>query len=531
MTSRNPTEYDRFCPGEEHIKISAAVCWGRRRANYPKCPSCPFNEEGKREGQAQKSVDTAGRSTESEPEHLESLFQADEIRGLWPDPLNVEATWRIGTAAAQFLKSELRGYDRSQQERATVLVGRDMHKSSPDLADALIDGLRGAGAPVIDLGMIDTPQLYFAVNHLTCCGGIQVTAGAQSPPANGFKIVGLRGRPVGIDTGLTNICKIAQNSRRRPGNPLAELSTLDLREPYIQFIRGFIRPNRTAFSVDRPLKIVVDAANGMAGRWFPLLFGEEDWLQISRINFEHNGEFLHGPNPLLPSNLTQLKDRCARVRSDLGLCFDGDAARCMVIDDTGQVVRPDLLTALLAGYLLKQFPGSTMLYDVRCSRIVPETIRAAGGSPRRERCGQTFIKKAMYEAKALFGGQLSGYLYFQDNGYCESPMIAFAYLVNLLADTGKPLGELLAPLRKYAHSGERKFYCPRAPTIIEELAARYEKARIDYLDGITVQHDNWWFNLRPVAAEGLCLLNLEAEDDDLMRRKLDELTPLLGTPA
>ncbi|GMU24317.1 MAG: phosphomannomutase/phosphoglucomutase [Phycisphaerae bacterium] len=524
--------YSRYCPGEEKIKISDAVCTGRRRANFPKCKGCQFNDE-EREGAAANLAGGERSAIEIEKlkrERIASIFKAYDVRGLYPDELDPELAWRIGMATAQFLRAELRGYERGRVEKSTVIVGRDMRKSSPALTEALTDGLRAGGSPVIEIGMVDTPQLYFAVNHLTCCGGVQVTASHNPAQYNGFKICGEKGRPISADTGLSKICKIAQNTQRSGTTQMAGMQQADLSEQYKQFVRSFLEPPR-GFNLDRPLKVVVDASNGMAGRWFSILFSDIEWIEITRLNFEHNGSFIHDPNPLVEANLTQLRDRMTRSRAAFGVCFDGDADRCIFVDREGGIVSADLMTALLASHFLRQAPGASIVYDLRSSRVVAEEIRKAGGTPRRERCGHTFLKKAMADTKAVFGGELSGHYYYRDNAWCDSAMITFTHIVNLLNETGKPLQELVAPLRRYAHSGERNFHNEDKLATMERLAERYADAEIDNLDGITVQYPDWWFNVRVSNTEPLLRLNLEASTEEQMKQKLEELYPLLGTPV
>jgi len=512
-------DYYRYCPGEERARISDAVCRGRRRTSFPKCKGCPFNDDEKA-AQARSAASATVRGREK-VEMLEKVFKAYDIRATVPDPLDADVAWRIGAATAQFLRSQLRGPDWTSGRGATIAVGRDMRRSSPELCGAFIEGARSVGVNVIDVGMIDTSQIYFAVNHLRTCGGVQTTASHNPPNYNGFKICGQKGRPVGADTGLGEICKIAKGLSQGPAPAEGSLEHVDLAEPYKQFVRQYLR-------VTRKLRIVVDASNGMAGRWFPILFGDVDALEIHPLNFEHNGDFVHDPNPLIPANLEQLRDKVRRAGADLGVCFDGDADRCVFVDEQGQMIRPDLLTALLAPTFLQEAPGSTVVYDLRSSRIVPETIRAAGGIPRRERVGHAFMKKALSDSRGVFGGELSGHFYFRDNWFCDSGMLAFVHVVNVVSQRERPMSELIAPLKKYAGSGERNFVNDDKEGTFKELARKYADARIDFLDGITVQYPEWWFNVRASNTEPLLRLNVEADTPERLEQKLAELTPLLG---
>jgi len=490
---QDTNDYYRFCPGEEHIRISDAICLGRRRAAFPKCRGCQFNDDEKaqRELAGHKQARAAG--PEEDLAMIEQVFKAYDVRGTYPEPLDEDVAWRIGHATAQFLRTALRGFERSEGRANSLVVGRDMRKSSPSLAAALIEGIRAAGAGVVDIGMIDTPQIYFAINHLGTCGGVQTTASHNPADYNGFKISGQHGRPVGAETGLGEIARIAANMVRHETGVAGPLECLDLSEAYKQFVRGFLKPPKR-------LKVVVDASNGMAGKMIPIIFGDIEPLQIVPLNFEHNGEFVHEPNPLVDANLKQLR---AAVKA----------------------------AALLARWFLQQEPGATIVYDLRSSRVVPEEIERAGGVARRERVGHAFMKKALADTKGIFGGELSGHFYFRDNFYCDSGMLAFAHVINVLTEENKPLSRLIKPLRRYVSSGERNFQNEDKDATIRALAERYEDGQIDYLDGITVQYEDWWFNVRKSNTEPLLRLNLEAKTKTLMQKKLAEVGPLLGEPV
>ncbi|UCD29614.1 MAG: hypothetical protein JSV03_03800, partial [Planctomycetota bacterium] len=478
---QNTEEYYRYCPGQEEVKISNAICFGRQRGNYPKCKDCQFRGDEKQEEGANALISADRQAIQAEKiqrENIEHLFQSETMRGIYPDTLDAEISWRLGQGIAQFLRSELRGYDRARAEMSAIVVGRDMRKSSQELADALIEGLRTGGSPAIDVGMIDTGLLYFAVNHLTCCGGVQVTGSRYPAQYNGFVVCGRNSKPISRETGLGKICKIALNTRRHSIAQTAGMEQVDLSGPYKKFVRGFLKPSGGGFNSERPLKLVIDASNGMGGRWVPLLFSDVDWLEIIRLNFEHNGEFLHDPDPLVEANLGQVKDRVLMAKADLGVCLDGDADGCVFVDDRGQTVRSDLLTALLAKYILRDEPGSSVVYDLRSSRVVYETIREAGGIARRERCSNILMKKAMADSKSVFGGGPKGYYYYRDNACCESGMLTLTSVLNVLTETGKPLSELMEPLKRYAHSGERGFENDDAGTTINKLSQKYKDAQL-----------------------------------------------------
>jgi phosphomannomutase len=528
--SDKPQEYSRYCPGEEHVPISDAVCLGRRRANYHKCPGCPFNDDergtpsfaatvvGQRPRRGPKMV------AENEARMIQKVFKAYDVRATVPDPLNEDVAWRIGNATAQFLRTSLSGYDRSDLEMNRLIVGRDMRKHSPALSRAFIEGVVATGTHVIDIGMIDTSQIAFATNYLKCCGGVQTTASHNPSNYNGFKISGPGGKPVGVDSGLREIARMAAAISHHHVEQIENVEEMDLAEPYRAYLRKFLRALRS-------LKLVVDASNGMAGRWFPILFDDVPNLEVVRLNFEHDGEFVHPPNPLVPANLAQLRSAVGEHGADLGACFDGDADRCVFVDEEGEIVGGDLLTALLAGEYLRENPGTTIVYDLRSSRVVPETVRALGGVPKRSRVGHVYMKRAMAETDSAFGGELSGHFYFRDFWYCDSGMMALIATLNAVTRADRSLGELLRPLKKYPSTGERNFVNDDKEATFQRLAERYSDAEIDHLDGVTVQYGQWWFNVRPSNTEPLLRLNLEAENEDVLNEKLAELTPLLGEPA
>jgi len=518
-------DYYRYCPGEEQIKISDAICLQRRHGNFPKCRGCPFHDDEKIQAEPATSNET------KDAERISDVFNPYDIRAPYPDLLDREIAWRIGQAVSQFLRSELRGYDRGSKDKATVIVGRDMRKSSPDLAAGLIEGLRAAGSPVVDIGLVDTAQLYFATNQITCCGGVMVTGSHHPAKYNGFRICGQKGKAVSSETGLSKIFAIANNTQRKSGGKVSGLAQRDLSESYRAFVRGFLKPGHKGVSPERPLKVVVDASNGMAGRWVPLLFNDLDWLEIVPLNFEHNGEFVHEPDPARKANLSQLVDRVIRSKAHFGICFDGDADRSVLVDEQGKNIRGDHLLALMARPFLRDNPGTSVIHDVRCSLAVVEEIRKAGGVPRRERCGPVYIKKALADGKGILGGELSGHYYFRDNWYCDSGMITFVHVLNMMTDTTQPLSKLIEPMKRYAVSGERNFRLEDPQRVIDDLTQKYGHGKVNHLDGVTVQFTDWWFNVRPSHTEPLLRLNMEANDSSLLESKLAEIVPLLGTPA
>ncbi len=453
-----------------------------------------------------------------------TIFKAYDIRGIYPDQLNEDAAWKIGNATAAFLRSLLRGYERGLANRQSLCVGYDMRLHSKALAEALIRGMNAAGANVIDVGMIDTPQIYFAINYLGTCGGVQVTASHNPAQYNGFKISGLEARPIGQDTGLKEIKHIATSLLHTRAVSYGSVEKRDLTDVYKEHVLKFLD------SKIKKLKIVVDASNGMAGKVVPLIFGGLG-IEIIKLNFEHKGVFKHDPNPLVEGSLSQLKDTVKKRKADTGICFDGDADRLMMVDEKGETIGCDLLTALMVPYFLKKAPNAAIVYDLRSSWIVREEILKYGGVPRRERVGHAFMKKTLRTAHAIFGGELSGHFYYRDNFYADSGMITLVYVINVLNKSQQPISELVKPLRRYYASGEINFAVDEKEGMMKELRRKFSQGEADDLDGITIQFKDWWFNCRPSNTEPLLRLNVEAKTEELLEKQLTEIKNILGEPV
>jgi len=455
---------------------------------------------------------------------IEKVYKAYDIRGLYPDQLNEDIAWKTGYATAQFLRMNLTGLAKADPRKNTIIVGRDMRRSSPSLAKTLIEGILSTGTNVLDIGMIDTPQIYFAINHLGTCGGVQVTASHNPAQYNGFKISGLEARPVGENTGLNEIKRIAMNLRKGPAAQMGRVETMDLSRPYKQHVLQFLK-------LQCKLKVVVDCSNGMACKFVPSIFTDLPNLEIIPINLEITGSFKHEPNPLVDANLQELQEAVLSNAADFGVCFDGDADRCIFVDEQAKVVRCDILTAFLAKDFLKTNPGSAIIYDLRSSRVVREEVLNSGGIPKRERVGHVFMKKALADSRGIFGGELSGHFYFRDNFKTDSGAIVFAVTSSVLSGYDLPFSQVIKPLQRYYASGEINYEVHDKDAAIKKLAQRYKDASIDYLDGLTVEYDTWWFNVRQSNTEPLLRLNLEANTADLLRKKIEEVGSQLGTPV
>ncbi|UCC96754.1 MAG: phosphomannomutase/phosphoglucomutase [Phycisphaerales bacterium] len=453
-----------------------------------------------------------------------AIFKAYDIRGVYPDQINEEDAWKIGSATAQFLRSQSEGNRQRGTTAPSLCVGRDMRTHSESIAEALIEGMNAAGTDVIDIGMIDTPQMYFAINHLGACGGVQVTASHNPARYNGFKVSGPQAKPIGGDTGLKDIEGIAITLERTKGSSTGSAEKRDLTAEYKDHVLQFLRP------MTKKMKVAIDASNGMAGKMIPAIFGDLA-IEIIALNLEHTGTFNHEPNPLVEENLAELKAAVKENKCDFGVCFDGDADRLMMVDQDGNTIGCDLMTALMTPYFLKKEPGATILYDLRSSRVVAEEIIKHGGTPHRERVGHAFMKKTMRDVHALFGGELSGHFYYRDNFCADSGMMTLVHVLNILSEASSPVGELIQPLQRYSQSGEMNFEVQDKQARMQELAERYSDGQIDHLDGVTIAYEDWWLNCRPSNTEPLLRLNVEAATRPSLEQKLSELKTCLGEPV
>ncbi|MFB3891144.1 MAG: phosphomannomutase/phosphoglucomutase [Phycisphaerae bacterium] len=456
----------------------------------------------------------------------DKVFKAYDVRGIYGEEIDEDLAWKVGHASAGFLRSLLSGYNRGQASSNKLVVGHDMRPSSESLTAALIEGITSTGAGVINIGLCDSPMMYWAVNHLGTCGGVMVTASHNPVEYNGFKVSGAKARPVGADTGLKEIQRIASTTRRQPaGSSIAPVQKVDLWADYRKHILKFLKAARR-------LKVVVDASNGCGGRMFPAVFDGTN-IDIVPLNFEIGHGFAHSPNPTIEANLEQLKLAVVQNKADMGVCTDGDADRCVFVDERGTTITGDLMTGLLARHFLKDNPGAVVVFDLVSSRAVAEEIRAAGGVPRRERVGHAFIKKALLDTHGVFGGERSGHFYFRDNWYCDSGAIAFATAVSMLSAQSQPLSELVAPLRRYASTGEINFKVADKQGKMEEVASAFKDVcpKPDWTDGVTIECDDWWCNVRPSNTEPLLRLNLEARDMTLLKARLTQIQKILGRPV
>jgi phosphomannomutase len=451
---------------------------------------------------------------------MSGIFKAYDVRGIYGKDLTEEIARRIGRAFPVALDDGDRGHGGSK-----VVVSRDMRPSSVPLSRALVEGLTAAGMDVVDIGLATTPMNYFAIGHLGAAGGVQVTASHNPAEYNGLKFSRHEARPVSGDHGIPRIEEaVASGSFPAAGGP-GSVTTADVGAAYREHVLSFLNRPRGA----RRLKVVVDAANGMAVTDAPIF--DALGVDLVPLYFELDGSFPnHEANPLKPENLRDLQAGVRETGADLGISCDGDFDRAAFVDETGGLVGSDLATALIAGELLAAEPGKHVLYDLRSSRAVAEYIAERGGIPVRERVGHSFMKATLRRVDGLFGGELAGHYYFRDNYFADCAILAVIEILELLWHSGKRMSEVVAPLRRYAKSPETNFEVEDKEGKMRELEAAYGDGRIDWLDGITVQYDDWWFNVRPSNTEPLLRLVVETRTEEQLERRMAELVGRIGTP-
>lgn len=448
------------------------------------------------------------------------IFKAYDVRGIYPDELNEELARKIGLSFQFVLDDE----DRAQGN--TVVVSRDMRSHSEPLSRELIAGLRESGLDVLDIGMATTPMNYFAVGHLGAAGGVQVTASHNPARYNGLKFSRHGARPVSGDHGIPLMEKKVAAGDLPKGKRQGTLEHGEIFEAYKDHVLSFLkRPEGS-----RRLKVVVDAANGMGVIYRPIL--EALGIDLLPLYFELDGTFPnHEANPLKLENLRDLSAAILAHGADLGVSFDGDADRAAFVDETGEPIGSDLITALIGGELLHREPGKHVLFDLRSSRAVAEYIQEAGGIPVRERVGHSFMKATMRQKDGIFGGELAGHYYFRDNYTADCAILAVIEVLNLLWNEGKTMSQLAAPLLRYHKTPEINFQVEDKKGKMEALAELFADGEIDYLDGITIQYPSWWCNVRPSNTEPYLRLVLEASSEAEMNQRREQLISQLGQPV
>ena len=424
------------------------------------------------------------------------LFKAYDIRGVVPDELNPDIAYRIGRALVTYL-----GVD-------NVCVGRDMRVSGQVLATALIDGIRDQGADVTDIGLISTDGLYFAVGKFGFSAGVMVTASHNPAEYNGFKLCKSEARPLSLDEGIGEIRDLVLANEFSEPERRGDLIERDVTDEFVDHALSMIDVESVT-----PMRIAVDAGNGMAGKVLPRVF-ERLPGELIPLFFELDGTFPnHEANPIEPENTRDLRAAVVAHNLDMGVAFDGDADRMFLIDDNGEFVGGDMVTAMVAQSLLRKNPGSAVVYNLICSRTVPELIEREGGRPIRSRVGHSFIKAHMRREDAIFGGEHSGHFYFRDNWYADSGLIAFLTVLELLSADGRSVSEYLKPIDTRFRSGEINSEVADVDGTLAKVSEAFADGELDELDGLTISYPTWWFNLRASNTQPLLRLNVEADTE------------------
>ena len=444
---------------------------------------------------------------------LPSIFKAYDIRGLVPEQLNSDIARSIGESWARLVK-------KTEPETSCVLVGRDMRPSGEELALAFSEGVNAQSLDVIDLGLCSTDMLYFASGHLQLPGSV-FTASHNPSGYNGIKFCFSEARPVSSDTGIEEI-RDEVLSKIATGDGSGSISQLNLLGEFANHVKSFVDTDKL-----KPLRVVADTANGMGGLVVPAVFHDLPF-QIEIMYQDLDGTFPNHPaDPIQPENLVDLQKRVIETNADIGLAFDGDADRVFLVDEKAQPVSGSVTTALVAKKVLNEEPGATIVHNLICSKIVPETIAQMGGRAVRTRVGHSYIKKIMAEEHAAFGGEHSGHYYFRDNFRADSGLIAALIVLEELSCASKPLSLLTEPFSPYIASGEINIEVEELSKVIQEVSKKYSNYGQDNLDGLTVQLEKCWFNLRPSNTEPLLRLNLEAEDEASYETTLQEVMNLI----
>jgi phosphomannomutase len=442
---------------------------------------------------------------------LDRVFKAYDVRGVVPDDLDADLARSIGAAFADWTGLP------------SILLGRDSRISSPELAQAISDGARSRGADIVDLGLASTDLVYFASGSLDL-PAIMITASHNPKEYNGLKFCLPGARPVGEDSGLRDIRALVEGGDDWSGPPVGRLEHRDLLDAYVEHVLSFVDVQSM-----RPLTVAVDTANGMGGLVVPAVMARLP-VTLHHLYAELDGTFPNHPaDPIDPENQRELKVTVLDRRADVGLAFDGDADRVFLVDERAEDVSGSLMTALVARAMLRQEPGAKIVHNLICSWIVPETIRAEGGVPIRTRVGHSFIKQVMADTGAIFGGEHSGHYYFRQNYRADSGLIAAVVALGELSAADRPLSEVLAPFRKYLDSGEINSRVDDQAGRIERIASSLSDGAQDRLDGLTVEYQDWWCNVRASNTEPLLRLNVEARTPELLAEKTAMVLDLIRT--
>ncbi|MBP9667432.1 phosphomannomutase/phosphoglucomutase [Candidatus Saccharibacteria bacterium] len=442
----------------------------------------------------------------------DGIFKAYDIRGIVGTELTTDTTYAIGCAIAQWLPVA-----------GAVAVGRDMRLDSKDLANALINGLRSQGRDVIDIGEVTSDMIYFAVGNFDLAGGVVVTASHNTGDYNGVKIYRDKVTPVGLDSGLAEIRELAKHGNFEDAPHEGSLEYKDITEPWVNHAISLVDPSSWP-----KLHIAIDAGNGMAGAILPSVLKRLP-IATEQLYFELDGTFPnHEANPQKPENLKDLAESVRVHNCDFGIAFDGDGDRAGFVDDKGRPVLGTDIISIVANLILKRFPGSKIVHDVRTSRATRELIREWGGEPVRTKAGRVYIGALVREIGSTFGGETTGHLFFADNYDADSGLIAALFVIQAISESGKTLSELVDEYRHYVMPPEINFETSAKDSILNDLKVHYADYSQDELDGLTVEAETFWFNLRGSNTEPLLRLNIEGVSDDIVQKELRVLQDIVN---
>ncbi|MEM3374781.1 MAG: phosphomannomutase/phosphoglucomutase [Candidatus Woesearchaeota archaeon] len=436
-----------------------------------------------------------------------SIFKAYDIRGIYPEEINEKIVYDIGRAYVIKFKPK------------KITIGRDMRNSSPKLFEALVKGVIDQGCDVVDVGLVSTPMMYFSVwyykDKFNYDGGLMVSASHNPPKYNGIKMVDKSGLPVSGETGIYEIGEMIKNLKEPIAKKKGKIEKKEIMQDYINHSLKYKKNPIKKF------KIVLDTANAMGGPVSSEFFKHIN-CELTHLFAELDGNFPnHEANPLKEENMKALQKKVLEKKADIGIAFDGDADRVAFVDEKGNIIASDLIIPLVAKILLQDHKGAKILYDVRSSKIVGEKIQEYGGISGRCKVGHSLVKQQMKKENAIFAGELSGHYYLKEEHYAEAPFFVILKILELMTKENKKLSELINPLKKYYQSGEINSEVKDKEAKMKELAEIFKDGKINWLDGITIEYPDFWFNVRPSNTEPLLRLNLEANTKELMEKKRD----------
>jgi phosphomannomutase len=443
---------------------------------------------------------------------MTGIFKAYDIRGVYKENIDEDIVYKIGRAYVLKFKPK------------KVTIGRDCRISSPSLFKALVKGITDEGCDVVDIGLVSTPMMYFSVWNFGYDGGLIISASHNPPKYNGVKMVRKDSIPIGGDTGIYEIEEMIKKLPETLAEQKGKIKQFDVFTPYLKHILNYIDIKKL-----KKFNIAIDTANGMGGPIAAEFFDNID-CEIIHLFPVLDGTFPnHEANPLKEENVKDLREIVVEKNCDIGIAFDGDADRCSFIDEKGEIVPSDFITALVAKELLKEKKGLKILFDVRCSKVVGDVIKENGGIPGRCKVGHSLVKKQMREQDVKFAGELSSHFYYQDEHYAEAPFFVILKILQLMTEENKLLSELVKPLKKYFQSGEINSKVEDKEKKMKELAEKFSDGKISWMDGITIEYKDWWLNVRPSNTEPYLRLNLEADTRKLMETKRDLVLEFIRT--